>query len=241
MAKKVTLPVGNKLIFDALADIAYQYESHKPKDAKAFKEDVCNELGAEAFLFSFTPSGEIGDNPQTPRIAETFYDSFPEIFSPKSGVVAINMTGESKAKVNNAIFRVKSSTVNLIQVYLETTMGLKTRNKEKSGNTSFDYPKLSGKKTPAEYKLLLEVEKNRYMRLFIAAIFTKTIGTLLALSPSDLRKAIKDFDMWNINNVTDSKQAFAILRKPENRRNFVESVKEMWKLELTNKNKTKKK
>jgi len=53
--KKITLNIGTRMIFDALADISVANGEDREK--------VVYALAKEAVLHSFTPSGEIGDNP----------------------------------------------------------------------------------------------------------------------------------------------------------------------------------
>lgn len=100
--KVVTLPIAAEMIYDSLADIAWRVEAERlgynkqnnaqyEEDKREYKNQILQELGADAFLFSFTPSGEIGsgdsdfkDNPKKGsgkkrsygRISNGFYNSF---------------------------------------------------------------------------------------------------------------------------------------------------------------------
>lgn len=238
--KTVTLPISNRKIFQALADIAAVVEEVSPKEREAFRESVMNELGTEAFLKSFTPSGEIGDNPQTQRIAETFYDSLNDIVGPTGTVTKMMKRSTSSDTVlKNRMFRFKSAIVNLIQLYLDAVMGLKTNDRPKIDretkrvrDTSFNYPKLSGRKDEQDYEKLLEVEQNRYVRMFVATIFFTTLSDLFALKIEDMSKTIESLDLIGAGNITDPKKLFAHLRNPRTRENFITRTRDIWKIQL---------
>jgi hypothetical protein len=108
--RSVTLPIGTRLIFESLADISEAMGEDREK--------VIYELAKES-LHSFTPSGEIGDNPtKNERInVHDFFESFPEIFSIKTGIIARSMKGKTQADIKNTIRNIQSSIVTLIKAY----------------------------------------------------------------------------------------------------------------------------
>ena len=238
--KQVTLPISNRKIFNYLADFAFMVEDLPENKKKEFVEDIMNQLGSEAFLHSFTPSGEIGDNPQTPRIAESFYDSINDLVGVSGSVTKVLASNTNSDRVKkNREHRFKSSVVNLIQVYLETIFGMTTNDRPKQDrktkrmrNTSFNYPELSGQKSDADYAKLNEVEMNRYVRLFVATIFFTTISELYLLKIKDMAKVIDELDILEVKGLNSPKKVYAQLRNPATRRKFIERVRNIWKLDL---------
>jgi len=109
--KKVTLPIGTKIIFESLANIA---ATHGEDPDKAIYEM------ARESISSFTPSGEIGDNPVKAKRINTkdFFKSFDYIFSPKDGLIAKKMKGQSRAEINQTINNVKAATLVLINSFI---------------------------------------------------------------------------------------------------------------------------
>lgn len=184
MAKKVTLPIGDKLIFESLAEIAYSVETNPPKNKTEFIQTVSDELGKEAFLHSYTPSGEIGSNPYNSNLS--FFDLFDEIFSMRDGIIAVNMAGMKKAKVKSSIRQTKSSIVNLIKVYTDII-----DEQEKS------YEKRHGK--------LRSIQK-QYFNMFVATIFMKSIGMLFAIEPDDIYKILKKKGVLNSSGALSDKK-----------------------------------
>ena len=238
--KTVTLPISNQKIFQSLADIAAVVEEIPAKDREEFRQHIMNELGTEAFLKSFTPSGEIGDNPQAPRIAETFYDSLNDLVGPTGTITKLMKKSTNSDNVlKNRMFRFKSAIVNLIQLYLDSVMGLKTNDRPKADrgrtrarNTSFNYPELSGRKDEGDYQKLLDVEQNRYLRLFVATIFFTTLTDLFSISIPEMAKTIDSLDLTGANGITDPKKLFAHLRNPRTRESFITRTRDIWKIQL---------
>jgi hypothetical protein len=238
--KTVTLPISNKKIFRDLAEFAFKVENLPQEEKEDFIEDVMNQLAKEAFLFSFTPSGEIGDNPQTPRISETFYDNFPDLFGSKGLITKVlGQNTESDRVLKNRMHRFKSSIINLIQLYLESAFKLKTNDRPKTDRksnrqrlTSFNYPQISGNKTEADYEKLNEVEYHRYVRLFVATIFFVTISKLIELDIVEMARVIDSLDLTRTKDIPSQKAKFKVLRDGKTRARFVERVREIWQIKL---------
>ena len=252
--KKVTLPIYNFDIYTTLADIAWSVEPRKDKlDRKEFYESVRQELGKEAYLHSFTPSGEIGsgdseyfskENPQSPRIAQSFYDGFQDLMGPTgtlSKLFRSNTNSESVQK--NRMFRFKSSIINLVQVYLESDMSLTTGDRhpknhkdylKKDRVTSFNYGERKGQSDEDWYAYLIQVESNRYVRMFVATIFFTTISELFMIKVKDMAKTIQSRDLAGVNNIESVNKKFKKLKEAPNREQFVRNVRDIFKLKVVN-------
>lgn len=263
--KYVTLPIGAKLINKALADIAWSVEpNHKNLDKNEFYEQVLQELGKDAFLHSYTPSGEIGsgdsmlqDNPQTPRISESFYDGFSDMLKPNGKISKIlRADGANKKKEINRMFRIKSATVNLIQVFIEAKLGLRTTDKntdderaqikaaKKKGEkflvtrdrvTDFNFRKRRKDESDEEWmKYLIDVEFNRYKRLFVATIFFQTVFSLFEINMKQIINVIADpgLNLTGTKGMNDPKKVFAKLMSAPNRDGFVREVRKLWQIRV---------
>jgi hypothetical protein len=250
MAKKkqVTLPIGNKKVFEKLAQIAWRVEKESMKsnpdseERDEFFDHILQELGKDAFLYSFTPSGEIGDglntldNPQTPRISKKFYEeAMEQIFGSKGKMTQFFiMSNPSAAVQKDRMRRFKSAVVALVQLYLESSLKLTIRQKipknltkdEKRQYpiTSFNYPIKGNQSDDEWYSELVKVEMHRYTRLFVAAIFFSSISKLFNLKIGDFSKAIVAQDMLGINGLPTPKKKFAKLKNIETRKKFVQDV-----------------
>ncbi len=257
--KNVSLPVGNKDIFEALGEIAFSVEDDKGGlDRDDFINDVVQELGKDAFLYSFTPSGEIGDghntkqNPQTPRVAHSFYDGFRDMLGVKGEgsatdgkvVKMLKQNTNSDRVINTRVIRFKGAVINLVQLYLESALSLvptdkntykQKKNKEsvkRERITSFNYKKRPAGMTDTDWiDYLISVEENRYMRMFIATIFFKTISELFLVSSTQVYKTIKAQNLLGVEGLSQKKK-FGKLRQPATRTTFVQLVRELWNLEL---------
>lgn len=263
--KFVTLPIGAKIINKTLADIAWSVESNRNKlDKDDFYEQVLQELGIDAFLHSYTPSGEIGsgdsmlqENPQTPRISESFYDGFDDMIG-KRGTISkiLRADGANQKKEKNRMFRIKSATVNLIQVFIEAKLGLKTTDKntederaqikeaKKKGEkflvtrdrvTDFNFRKRRKDENDEEWlTYLINVEFNRYKRLFVATIFFQTIFSLFEINMKQIISVIADpgLNLTGTKGIKDPNKVFAKLMSAPNRDGFVRNVRELWKIKV---------
>jgi len=123
--KKVTLPIYNKEIYESLAEIMWSLEENK-KDKDKFIAKTMNDLGKEAFLHSFTPSGEIGSgetvrNPYNKTNSEIFFDAFSDVFG-ESGEITelVAQNTNSEKLVKNRVNRIKAAIIELINVYVES-------------------------------------------------------------------------------------------------------------------------
>jgi hypothetical protein len=264
--KQVTLPIAAKMMYESLADIAWRVEKEAARNKRPgiekddFYEYILQELGKDAFLYSFTPSGEIGsgdsdhrDNPQTPRISRKFYDLFNRYIGPNGEITKLFQKDGSNAKVQkNRLFRFKSSIINLVQLYVESTMkeydGQKIINADgrlfdnegkrvkgvkskfnKSNETSFSYRQRKKNETDEDwFKYLLRIEMNRYLRLFVATFYMMVICDLFATDIDDMAKVIDLNDLANINSLKSDKLKFSKLKHPANRDQFVRNIQEIF-------------
>jgi len=255
----VTLPLGNKEIFEALGEIAFSVEDNRKDISKdEFVADVVQELGKDAFLFSFTPSGEIGDghntkdNPQTPRIAQSFYDGLSDLLgvegegADKDGSVTkmlkANISSEKVFKTR--MVRFKGAIINLVQLYLESDLRMTATDRNSYGQrkrkdkvarervTSFNYKQRPRGMDDTEwFNYLIGVEENRYVRMFVAVIFFKTISDLFLIKSGELYKTMKAQDLLGVEGKS-AKTKFKIMRQAPTREEFVRRVRQLWNLEL---------
>lgn len=262
--KQVTLPIGAKMIYETLADIAWRVEKQsskgKPKITKDdFYDYMLQVLGKDAFLYSFTPSGEIGsgdsdyrENPTTPRISDKFYDLFASYIGPEGSITRLFANDGSPSRVQkNRMFRLKSSIVNLVQLYLEASMkeynssklisvdgrifdqegnrvkGVKSK-RNKSNDTSFNYKVRGSENDEQWFRYLLKIEMNRYLRLFTATFYMMVICDLFLTDINDMAKVVDLNDLANINSVKTDKKKFAKLKQPANRDAFVRGIQEIF-------------
>jgi hypothetical protein len=255
--KTVTLPEGSRIMFEALAEIDWHNEMQdrknaksNPVDKKSFFEERLQEYGRDAFLHSFTPGGEIGsgesaeydlqDNPHTPRITKNFYDSFKDLLEPPKGnvkninsMMRRNISSETTYK--NRMFRFKSCLVNLVQLYLESEMKFVTNAKKRKGDdvtTAFNYKRRTNENEEQWYTYLVEVEENRYVRLFVATIFLVTLADLFLIDVSDMSKTIDTLNLTGAEHIEDPKKKFKALNSLVTRKDFVDRVRDIWQLQI---------
>lgn len=124
--KTVTLPIGSKAIFEKIAAIAWSVEDDKDPDEKEeFINYFVQELGKEAFLHSFTPSGEIGDgsNIQSNPVQQVddFYRSeLSDLFGENGTITSIlSENTSSDAVVKSRELRYKGAIISLIKLFIE--------------------------------------------------------------------------------------------------------------------------
>jgi len=234
MSKKfVTLPIGNVDMFSALAEIAWSVEPNQNQNKEMFFEEVLQQLGTDAFLYSFTPSGEIGsgengvmDNPSTPRVSQSFYDGISSLVGEDGKVTKIlNAKISSEAVGKNRMMRFKGSIINLVQLYIEAELNMRSRDKDSRKEkvarrkrrdkgedvkipqrervTDFNYKKRTTESDGEWEKYLVQVEENRYIRLFVATIFFKTISDLFSVKTNDLYKTMKSMNILDIEGKSD--------------------------------------
>jgi hypothetical protein len=124
--KNVTLPIYNEKIFNTLAEIAWKNEENKKNKSKEeFIHKTSQELGKDAFLHSFTPSGEIGSG-ETKRnpyksASEFFFDELSDLFGENGKITQlVSQNTNSDKLIKNRLDRIKSSIIQLIDVYVES-------------------------------------------------------------------------------------------------------------------------
>lgn len=228
MAKTITLPINNLPIFEALA--LAECRNQKISTSKDNVEAFIYEFAEEAITHSFTPSDDLGTNPVTPKIAESFYKEFDELFS-DNGWIAGKVKSKDPDIIKKKIGRLKGGLVNIVQLYMELGYELKTKNKRQGLNTDFDYhKKLDEHTTPEDYKKFLSVEQNKYARLYVATILSDVILAVFKKLDTDMLQSISDGDLWNIEGINDAEKAFKVLKSPKNRRDFVKKVRSSLKV-----------
>jgi hypothetical protein len=268
--KFVTLPIAAKMMYESLANIAWRVEKESAKGKPGINKDDFHEyilqvLGKDAFLYSFTPSGEIGsgdsdhrDNPggkkdkrPSGRISFRFYDLFRDEIGPR-GRVTERLSGDKpNAKVfKNRLFRFKSAVVNLVQLYVESSMkewdsrnlikadgrqydsegnrigGIKSAYNE-SNETSFSYRRRRKDEGDEEwFKYLVRVEMNRYLRLFVATFYMQVICKLIDTDINSMAKYIDKLNLAGINKLDNDRDKFSLLKYVPNREEFVLKIKD---------------
>jgi hypothetical protein len=238
--KQVTFPIGTLPVFEELAKIELRLEKESVRnpssiDEEEFIKKKINELASDIFIHSILPSDAAGVNPQTPKVAVSFYDAFADMFDLQAGAIP-KMIKKNKPKANqtiikNNITRIKSSTINLVQLFIEISdFRLKTKASRRSANekeyieSSFEYPKNAKKES--DYEKLCEVELNRYTRLCIAAWFFKMVTDVMVTDVSQIKNLIQKASnvtpkKFNKDGTVDYKAYFAQLRNNKNRKEFV--------------------
>lgn len=268
--KFVTLPIAAKMMYESLASIAWRVEKESAKGKPGINKDdfhdyILQVLGKDAFLYSFTPSGEIGsgdsdhrDNPGKEkdkkargRISFRFYDMFLDEIGPRGRVTERLSGGNPNPKVfKNRLFRFKSAVVNLVQLYIESSMkewdsrklitadgrrydsegnrigGVKSKYNE-SNETSFSYRRRNKDEGDEEwYKYLVKIEMNRYLRLFVATFYMQVICKLIDTDINSMAKYIDKLNLAGINDLDNDRDKFSLLKYVPNREDFVVKVKD---------------
>jgi hypothetical protein len=268
--KIVTLPIASKMMYESLANIAWRVEKESAKGKPGINKDDFHEyilqvLGKDAFLYSFTPSGEIGsgdsdhrDNPGEKkdkkargRISFRFYDMFRDEIGPNGRVTKRLSGGKPNPKVfRNRLFRFKSAVVNLVQLYIESSMkewdskklitadgrrydsegnrigGVKSKYNE-SNETSFSYRRRTKDEGDEEwYKYLVKIEMNRYLRLFVATFYMQVICKLIDTNINSMATYIDKLNLAGINNLDNDRDKFSLLKYVPNREDFVVKIKD---------------
>lgn len=209
---QVTLPIAAKMMYLSLAKIAWRVEQEKNGKKSnltedEFKEKILQELGADGFLNSFTPGGEIGSgdsdyrkNP-TRDVSQDFYSYFNEFIGENGSVTKLFSEKTSNNKVvNNKLFRLKSSFVNLVDLYIEATIG-----KEKSSNE-------------------FNNEINQYLKMFIASAFLVNICQSFDNDIDKIADLIDSEDLANINSERNIQDKINKLKDPRNKKMFIKKV-----------------
>lgn len=232
--KKVTLPIANLDIFEELAKSYLETEGHKPNDPDYADriEGAVYDLAMEAYLFSFTPSGEIGSNPRTPKVADSFFREFDDVLGPK-GFFKTKLTNSDPEYVASKERQFKSILVNLSQLYLETQAKLKTKGRELSDKSydpsSFEHGAnaVKGKPTEEELQKMIKVETNRYIRLFMTTYFTHIVFDGMRTDANSIIKIINSLGLLNGPEAdTDSKGILRYLKDTKTRSAFVKLLRD---------------
>lgn len=221
--KKITLPENNLPIFQALAEAECRIQKI-PANEENLKSFIY-EFAVDS-MDSFTPSPHLGVNSSTPKLAESFYKEFDEVFSSNVGWVAGKMKDKTPDVVKNKIGRLKGGIVNLVQLYMELGYGMKTKSRHIGLNTDFDYhKKVDELTTPEDYKRFLRVEQNKYARLYVATILTDVVMAVFKKLDTDMLQSIAENNLWGIEGIHDAEKAFKLLKSPINRRGFIKKVR----------------
>lgn len=219
-SRQVTLPIGNLKVFETLAR-GYA-KSTKSEDQV---EKYIQEMAKESYHASFNASlSDLSRNPHTPRLAPSFYDSFPEIFDQEKGWFAKASSTLSLAKEKIRGF--KGSLVNITRLYLELSNEMKLSGK-KGIFTDLEYPMLESRaQTEEDFGKLLKVEKARYTQMFAATLFTSMMWKIMRVKAEEIQKTVDKQNLYGFRDDMTNRQKFAHLKKAETREQFIESVKE---------------
>ncbi|NBV29445.1 hypothetical protein EBS02_10635 [bacterium] len=257
--RQVTLPIGAKIMFKPIIDIAWAVQDNKDEiDKDEFYDHLFNELGVDGYLTSFTSEGHIGsgsnryeveDNPHTARIAKSFYKALDDIFGDDGSIPKMLSRNVSSPNVKkNRLFRFKGAIVNLVQLYCEAQLGFGTNARKKKTlkegeiestiYTAFDYKRRTTETDEEWYRYLISVQENRYARLFVATILFITLSDIFLIRMPDVKKTIDKRNMAGIKNIKGDneldtlKKQFAQLKSVKNRKKFIQSIRKLWKLDL---------
>lgn len=252
MVKKVTLPKHMKPQAQHFAEIHCEILGLGKKDrgyTKEFKKAFEN-FCYEAYMHSMTPSGQLGQNPSTPKIAEKYIGSFDKL------VAEIKVPKENRAML---VGQIKSVIISLTHAYLtihqdEINIDVKGGSDDKGKLKGFhmvDWPdgsqtlvrKWKGGKIDktkhssfeytadmeGQYDKLVQVEKNRYSRTFIATVITMTVFKLITatLGTKNIisRNYIPSLDDADLEGTPESdKRLFAKLKEEKTRMTFIQNV-----------------
>lgn len=210
--KVVTLPIGNLNIFNALAEISWSNKENKEQSKKeSYKDKIIQELGKEAFLHSFTPSGEIGsgesygNNPHSDN-TKLFTAIFDEIFSDEGLLLEVfsgNTNSEKVAK--KRMLQFKSLVMSLIKMYIECC-------------TDFD----------CEDKTEISKEIDDYVKMLVSAIFFHNISNIFLLDISEVENMIYSNKLITIQD-KNIKEAILKLKSKSHKKIFLQRVKQILK------------
>lgn len=233
MKKQVTLPIHNLKIFETLAR-GYAKASDSPEE---MIPHYIQSMAKESYQQSFNASlSDLSRNPHTPRIAYSFYDSFPEIFDKKNGWFA-RLSDTAQLAMENAR-GFKSALSNIVGIYLGIAQNIHRQRKNKNRKalvnpeargtfaSDLEYPmRAENASTDEHFATLLRVERARYIQLFMATTFSTVLWKIMQIPPEEVLKQIEDSNLWNLNEQMTNRQKFNVLADPKNRALFVESVK----------------
>lgn len=212
--KIVTLPIGDLKIFDSLAEIEWSNKNKKnPKNKEVFKEKIIQDLGKEAFLHSFTPSGEIGsgdtpkNNPSSEN-ADLFIKEFYEIIGEEGKLKKLFELNSSPKKAKNNLKQFKMTVMALIKLYIETRTDLDESDKNE-----------------------VSKEIDDYVKMFISALFFNRIYHLFLLDISEIEKIIQRHELIGISELDISK-ALKILKSNSNKKLFLKKTKSFCEEEI---------
>jgi len=232
--KKITLPLPTLAIFEELAkshlDTCGISQSDKTYSDRV---DACvYDLAIDAYNHSFTPSGEIGNNPRTPKIADSFFHEFDDILGDK-GFFKTKLVDASDKMIATKERQFKSILVSLSQLYLETQARLKTKGRQLNDqgydSSSFEYKPnaVKGKPDETEMKDMVRVETNRYIRMFMATYFIHVVHDAMRTNSDSVVKIINSLGLIQTPEADlDGSGVLRHLRSPKTRSQFVKMLRD---------------
>lgn len=232
--KKVTLPISNLPIYEELAMSYLDTEGISEKDPSYHDRvgAVVYDLAVEAYLESFTPSGEIGNNPRTPKVADTFFKEFDDILGAR-GFFKTKLANKTDEYIASKERQFKGIIVNLSQLYLETQASLKTKGRNLSDNTyessSFEHEAnaVKGKPSDAELNKMIKVETNRYVRLFMTTYFMEVVFNAMTTPADGIIKIINSLELLHGPEAQqDAKGILRYLKRSDVRAGFVKKLRD---------------
>jgi len=142
----------------------------------------------EAYTHSMTPSGNLGANPSTPRISKNNYDvmlNWVDDLGKKKGFTKKQIT-DSKAQIRTAITILAHQYLNLM-----TSIQVKSGKGKNATKSDLVYKKNVDTKTPYENMIgHMEVEKRRFVRLFVASMISAFLDFLFRVSNFEMGKTL---------------------------------------------------
>jgi hypothetical protein len=177
----------------------------------------------EGYNHSMTPSGELGANPATPRIAKNSYDVLLTFLD------VVNDLRPKQKRFTNAVMasykrRVRAALTSLTHVFLEMKLDM-SPDRKVNRKSPMEYKKRNDQLSEKEnIEVWLETETNRYERLMVASILS---GFLQQLFMSDQivtnEKMLKKY-MPNWNAILDVKKQWFLMKKKVSRVDFMRLV-----------------
>lgn len=197
MSKKTTviLPEHMKEQADHFGKIHAEICGYSP-NSEAYKKayrDGFYRFCHESYSHSMTPSGLLGANP-TPRISQANYDvmiGWVDGIAEKKGL--------KKKEINDIKIQIRTAITILTHQYLRLMTDINVKRVKRKDNaikdelSSMEYPANRADRSPYENMLaLLETEKMRFVRLFIAATISAFVQFIFMISTYDMGKKIID-------------------------------------------------
>jgi hypothetical protein len=232
--KTVVLPIHMKDQAKHFGEISGDVSGHpqgSPEYNDAYKKGFYN-FCHEAYTHSMTPSGLLGANP-TPRISKKNYDSMLDWVRPIARV-----KGLTKKQEEDMIRQLRTAITIITHQYLMLMTTIKVKRQKvsskKSIPSSLEYVKRKSFESKYENQLEnLEVEKMRFVRLFIASMISAFLEFMFKVSEIKVGAKLKtkfiepifDADLGNTSKENAGKK-LKLFKSVPFRNDFINAVKE---------------